>query len=120
MRYDLLFSLNITLFALHEMDAVRCCEWRMLFGLNKLKDQTAYMVFAAFHLPIFYMLIGSLYSGVSVVQCLIDLLFVIHAVVHLGFRRHRENRFNWFSNVIIYGLGISAIVRLWYLTSLFL
>ncbi|WP_410528128.1 DUF6713 family protein [Sphingobacterium sp. IITKGP-BTPF85] len=45
---------------MHEMDAVRCKEWRIFPGLALLKESWGYAVFMLAHIPLFYSLYGDL------------------------------------------------------------
>ena len=47
---DVIFYSGLSLFMLHEMDAIRRQEWRIFFFLSKLKEETAYAVFSILHL----------------------------------------------------------------------
>ena len=39
---------------LHEMDAIRCREWRIFPGLSLLSDKIGHVLFVFAHLPLFY------------------------------------------------------------------
>lgn len=47
----LLFLFNLSLFLLHEMDAIRRSEWKLFFVLQDMDDAKAYKVFTLIHLP---------------------------------------------------------------------
>ncbi len=46
------FYLAATFMLLHEMDAVRCREWRIFPGLSLLGEETGFRVFMLAHLPL--------------------------------------------------------------------
>jgi len=52
MLIDILFYLGIALIIVHEMDAVRCHEWRIFHGLSSLKEETACRIFILAHIPL--------------------------------------------------------------------
>jgi hypothetical protein len=51
MTPHLFFHLALTFIFLHEMEAVRCKEWRIFSGLSLLHDFWGYRIFALAHVP---------------------------------------------------------------------
>ena len=106
MTSELLIIVNLSLFVVHELDAVHCREWRMIYGLNHLNDDTAYQLFAALHVP---MLAVVLWFFVQAnveyrfwFEATFDAFLIAHLGLHLAFARHPENRFSsWFSKAVI-------------------
>lgn len=109
-----LFLVNLSLFLLHEMDAIRRSEWRLFFILKDMEDSKAYKVFTFIHLFLYIIILSLLFSQYqTVLFWILDLFFIIHAILHLFFERHPRNEFkNSFSRFIIYPMGILAVLHL--------
>jgi len=112
-----MFTFNITLLLLHEMDAIRAKEWKMFIILNRMREETAYIVFSLIHLPLYALVIfvisqsGS--TAYALVWLIVDVFLVAHAIIHFLFRKHRANGFHSiYSMLLIYGMGIFAIIHL--------
>lgn len=116
----MLFLVNLSLFLLHEMDAIRRSEWRLFIVLKDMEDSKAYKVFTFIHLFLYIIILSLLFSQYqTVLFWILDLFFIIHAVLHLIFERHPRNEFiNSFSRLIIYLMGILAVVHLMFLNYL--
>ncbi|MEY8738403.1 DUF6713 family protein [Bacillales bacterium AN1005] len=110
----LLFLFNLSLFLLHEMDAIRRSEWRMFIVLKDMEDSTAYKIFTLIHLPLYTIILALLLSQYQTITFwTIDLFFVIHAILHLFFEKHPRNGFkNTFSRTIFYLMGILALIHI--------
>ena len=50
------FYLGLSLMRIHEMDVVRCKEWRIFPGLSQLNDKVGLTVFTFAHVPLFFVL----------------------------------------------------------------
>lgn len=106
MTGELLVIVNLSLFFVHELDAVRCCEWRMLFGFNRLNDDHAHQLFVALHLPLLVVMLW-LFVQPDVVlrfwfEAIFDAFLIAHLGLHLAFAKHPENRFtSWFSKTVL-------------------
>jgi hypothetical protein len=116
----LFFFIGLAFILMHEMDAVRCKEWRIFPGLSMLKDEIGYIVFMLAHLPLFGWLFlvlsntnqhKNLISGLSV-------FFIIHMGLHLLFLKHPKNEFkDWISWTIIAGAAIFGFLELFIATN---
>ncbi|MGG3857976.1 DUF6713 family protein [Metabacillus fastidiosus] len=109
-----LFLFNLSLFLLHEMDAIRNSEWKMFIVLKDMEDSKAYKVFTFIHLPLYTIILTLLFSEYqTIVFWFLDLFLIIHAILHLFFEKHPRNKFkNTFSRSIIYPMGILAAIHL--------
>ncbi|MHC5033922.1 MAG: DUF6713 family protein [Planctomycetota bacterium] len=122
---DWLFWTNLALLVVHELDAVRRREWRMLPLLNRLGDQTAYRAFVLLHVPIvvvFLWCLGHPYATVRLwFQTFVDAFLVVHVGLHHVFRTHEANEFaTTLSRRIIQAmamLGALHLAALWGLAS---
>ena len=113
MDWEILLCFPImALFVLHEMDAVKNKEWRMIIGLNRLPDQWAYIIFMLLHAPLFTLLFVYFNDLNSYIIILFDFLMVLHSIAHWFFRKHKENSFDFFSNILIGTLGLLALLHL--------
>uniref|UniRef100_UPI0027E38ED6 DUF6713 family protein n=1 Tax=Frankia tisae TaxID=2950104 RepID=UPI0027E38ED6 len=100
----LIFSINLSLLLMHEMDAIRAKEWRMFAILQRMDDSKACRIFILLHLPLYAILLTALLSSGQVVAFyVLDTFLVVHTVAHLAFERHPHNGFkNFYSRMMIY------------------
>ena len=107
MNNHFFFYMGLTFILMHEMDAIRCKEWRIFPGLSLLNDVWGYRIFMLAHIPLFFFL----FSGLSQLDSSrlisgLDIFFVIHVGLHLLFLLHKKNEFkDWISWTIILGAG---------------
>ena len=100
---------------MHEMDAVRCHEWRIFPGLSMLSERLGFIIFMWAHVALygilFIFLLDPLYqdqviSGMSI-------FFVIHMGLHLLFLRHPKNEFiDVHSWLLIVGAAVCGSLQL--------
>jgi len=112
---NLIFLIGLTLIVIHEMDAVRCKEWRIFPGLSKLNDKAGYLVFLFAHIPIFCWIFWKLSNGSNIDSLKIgfDIFLFVHLGLHLLFLKHRDNKFkDWISWIIIIGSGFCGLLDL--------
>ena len=110
------FYMGLAFLLVHEMDAVRLQEWRMMPFLSRLEDETGYLIFTLLHIPLYGLLFWGLWFSESITVNLIiglDLFFIIHLGLHLLLLKHRNNQFrNYFSWGLILLTGIFGILDL--------
>ncbi|MBG9689716.1 hypothetical protein ABD91_02090 [Lysinibacillus sphaericus] len=113
----ILFLLNLSIFLLHEMDAIRRSEWRLFIVLKDMRDSKAYQVFIVIHLFLYAIILSLLFSPYQTITFwVLDIFFIIHTILHLLFERHPRNEFkNTFSRAIIYPMGFLATIHLFFL-----
>lgn len=103
------FLLGFCFLLVHEMDAIRCKEWRVFPVTSKMGDEAGYVAFTAVHVPLYALLLWGLFGGDGVNRGLIvglDAFFIVHVILHLLFIRHPEYRFrSAFSWTLILGAG---------------
>lgn len=109
-----LFYLGLSFILMHEMDAVRCREWRIFPGLSLLNDGWGFKIFMFAHVPLFYFVSGQLLSRDNAGFIFwTDVFFIIHLGLHLLFLMHRKNEFkDWVSWTIIVGAALSGLLDL--------
>lgn len=98
----------------HEMDAVRLKEWRILPLLSRLNDQRGFAVFTLAHIPIYVLLLVGLSSEIAAggkgnLMLGLDWFMVIHVGLHVLLRNLPRNEFKTvFSWLIIVGAGLAG------------
>ena len=109
-----IFALELALLFAHEMDAIRRQEWKMFVILKDMADEKAYNIFMLLHIPLSMSILLLLLSSFSHIgYYIVDIFLVAHMLIHLGFGKHPENKFNSvISQVIINLSGLLAIVHL--------
>jgi hypothetical protein len=108
------FMLGLALLLVHELDAVRCHEWRMFPGLSALSDRWALRLFMLLHIPLLYVLLGAVAAGPDPAWAVgLDYFFVVHLGLHLLFLRHPRNEFrDALSWTLIMGAAMSGGIDL--------
>jgi len=108
------FSLALAFILMHEMDAMRCHEWRIFPGLSYLSDHVGFVVFMAAHIPLFGLLIYfMLQPGADGFIRGVNIFLVVHFFLHVLFLWHPRNEFkDWISWTIITGAAVFAALDL--------
>ncbi len=112
---NIIFLIGLSLIVMHEMDAVRCREWRIFPGLSLLNDKTGYFIFLFAHIPIFFWLFWYLLnsSDIDTFRTGFNIFLIVHFGLHLLFLKHKNNEFkDWISWIIITGTGICGLLDL--------
>ena len=95
------------------MDAIRTREWKMMFLLNRLSDNTGNTVFTALHFFLFMIIFYIMDQYFIFLFITVSVLLIIHQIMHIIFSKHTENRMNnIFSRVIISTMFINSCVSL--------
>lgn len=113
----ILFLFNLSLFLLHEMDAIRRSEWKLFIVLRDMKEEKAYTYFTWIHLPLYTIILSLLFSPYQTITFwILDLFFILHTVLHFVFEKHPQNEFkNRFSRSLIYPMGLIALIHFLFL-----
>ncbi len=111
------FLVSFSTLLVHEMDAVRELEWRILFPFNLIKnDEVAHIVFTGAHVPVIAALLFAVTIPLSPADKIatgLSLFSVGHAVVHSLFRWKGWGGFRSpFSMSLIYGAAVAGVVDL--------
>ena len=115
MTEHIFFYIGLSLLMMHEMDAIRCREWRIFPGLSMLSDKVGHIVFLFLHIPLFYFVFWNLiYSqGVESFMCGLNIFMIVHLGLHILFLKHKNNEFtDWISWSIIIGAGLCGLIDL--------
>jgi hypothetical protein len=106
-----IFYIGLSLFIVHEMDAIRRHEWRMM--IINIKDELAYIIFTILHIPIFILIFFGIADKNDTLILILSTFFVIHIFLHIVFIKHEKNEFNsMFSWLIITGIFLSGLIFL--------
>jgi len=109
MSEQIILNTGLILLIIHELDAIRCKEWRIIPGLSLLSDKTGQLVFILAHIPILYGLFQQLTH--EIFQIGFNVFLIVHLILHLIYTRHRNNLFtHWFSWFIISGASICGLL----------
>lgn len=98
---------------MHEMDAMRCREWRIFPGLSLLPERIGQIVFFFAHIPLFFFVFWQLTHAADQSAFIrgFNLFLVVHFFLHLLFLMHRNNEFrDWISWSIIAGAGLCGAI----------
>ncbi|MEQ9298170.1 MAG: hypothetical protein RIF33_06395 [Cyclobacteriaceae bacterium] len=107
------FVLGLSFILLHEMDAVRCHEWRIFPATSFLNDRAGMIVFTLLHIPLFYILLLPQYFNNPTFRVGFSIFLIIHVFLHLLFLLHKKNEFkDWVSWLLIKGAGLSGALFL--------
>lgn len=116
MTDHLFFLIGFGFLLTHEMDAVRCREWRLFPGLNRMGEQDGYVTFTAIHVPLFAVLLWGITRDDDVRDRMVvglDIFFVLHLIAHVLLRNHPDNRFgSWLSWSLFTGAGVCGALDL--------
>lgn len=107
MHSELFFYLGLSAIIIHEMDAIRCKEWRIFPGLSLLNDAWGFNLFMLAHVPLFYFLFSGLMRNGDHTQLkfALDVFFMIHVGLHILFLQHKKNEFK---DLVSWAIIISA------------
>ncbi len=108
-----IFTLGLSFILLHELDAMRCHEWRIFPLTSFLPDRTGMMVFIFLHIPLFYwILLPKTINNLSF-RYGFSIFLIVHFLLHVGFLWHRKNEFkDWISWTLIIGAAICGLFYL--------
>ena len=101
---------------MHEIDAVRCKEWRIFPGLSSLGDKWGHLVFMIAQIPIFFFIYNALVAPELKDSFIpyFNVFLILHTLLHVLYLKHQKNLFkDWVSWVLIVGAGVSGIFSLY-------
>ena len=109
------FILGFSLLLIHEMDAIRCKEWRIFPLTFFLNDNVGFVIFMLLHVPLFYWILWGLMSNAYSERFIIglDYFFIFHFLLHILYLKHKKNEFkDWISWSIITGGALFGFLDL--------
>lgn len=105
------FLLGLTFILMHEMDAIKCKEWRIFPGLSFLSDKVGLIVFVFLHIPLVYWILLETQVNNENFRIGFDYFLIVHLILHLLFLLHTKNEFkDWISWTIIVGASLFGII----------
>lgn len=115
MPEHLLFYLALLLLFIHEIDGIRCREWRIFPGLSLLNNKLARNIYLLAHIPlatfIYWQLQNNLYSETFIQG--FNIFMIVHLGLHIWFIRHKNNEFKqWTSWLIISCTALCGLLDL--------
>ncbi len=109
------FFVGLAFMLTHEMDAIKCREWRIFPLTSRLDDSRGYLVFTAVHVPLYLLLFWALLAPDGLNQTLmrgLSLFFIIHLGLHLLFLKHPLNEFkSALSWILIVGAALAGALH---------
>ena len=115
MTAHILLYLGLSLLTMHEMDAIRCREWRIFPGLSLLSDKLGFILFVFAHIPLFYFIFWKLTNSQDpeAFKQGFSIFMLVHLGLHILFLKHKNNEFkDWISWTIIIGAGLCGLLDL--------
>lgn len=114
MSDPIFFYTGLTCILMHEMDAIRCKEWRILPLTSFLDDKRGFQAFMLLHIPLFLLILyGQRGATAHSFMYGLDIFFIIHLGLHILFLRHQKNEFrDLLSWSIIGGAGLCGALDL--------
>lgn len=85
-----LYLLLLGFFIAHELDAVTCREWRLLYVLRAMPEESARTAFVALHVPLVAGLAWTVTDSrpaASAARVVVALFAVVHGGLHYRLRR---------------------------------
>ena len=112
-----MFLAALSLMLVHELDAMRCHEWRIFPILEKLDDTLAMRWFIWLHVPIlaavFWYSAAVFQFGGNAFSVGFCLFCVLHGLVHWLYERHPKCEFrNFQSRAIIWSCAAAGLAGL--------
>lgn len=102
---------------MHEMDAIRCREWRILPMTYFLNEKWGFIVFVMIHIPLFFVILFFLMKPEThhMWRTGLNYFYMVHFGLHLLLLLHQKNEFkDWVSWFIISGAAIFGFLDLFF------
>ncbi len=94
MIFKILLWVNLSLLLLHEMDAVRTMEWKMMAVINRIDNTIASCIFIAVHFVLFILIFYMIEYHFTALYWITCIFPLFHQLLHVFFRKHPANRMN--------------------------
>jgi len=107
MEYKILLWSNLSLFILHEMDAIYRKEWMMLYPVNRLDETNAHILFTGMHFFLFLTIFFMLDQYFYYIFWIMNIFGILHFAAHIIFIKHRNNKMN-----NVFSMGIIILMAL--------
>jgi hypothetical protein len=109
------FTQDFLFLRVHELDAMRCREWRIFPGLSLLNGKLGQTIFVFAHIPLFFFVFYGLTEQSNIDNFVkgVDVFMMVHVGLHLLLLKHKNNEFkDWASWTIIIGSGFFGLADL--------
>jgi len=115
---DCLYLAMLAAFFTHELDAVKRHEWRVLPVTRFLRERVGEQVFIWAHVPLFTAVLwGSGTDPVNGTRIAVSAFAVVHAGLHVAYRRHPayefDNPSSWGLIALTALLGAAYLAGAW-------
>ncbi|WP_417609778.1 DUF6713 family protein [Owenweeksia hongkongensis] len=113
LTHHVFFYLGLSFLAMHEMDAIRCKEWRIFPGLSMLGDKLGQILFVFVHIPLLFFIFWKLtYSqNIEAFYKSFDIFMIVHFALNILLLKHEKNEFkDWLSWTIIIGAAVCGLI----------
>lgn len=115
--YSALYYLGIACLFTHELDAVTHSEWRLLFVLGSMPDDTASPLFVVLHVPLFFAILWLGDHRRDAIRKLtrvtVAAFLVVHAILHFALSSNPQNEFHGvLSQFLIVSAGLCGAAYL--------
>ncbi len=114
----LAFLVGFGFLTAHELDAVKCREWRIHPFFSWMSDSAGYIAFVAAHVPLYVLLLWAIFGtqiggANEAVVFWLNVFMIVHVALNVGFLLHPKNEFrSAFSCILIIGAGVAGAVDL--------
>ncbi|MEA5598971.1 DUF6713 family protein [Rivularia sp. UHCC 0363] len=114
---NLLFYFGFATIITHELDAMTQSEWRLLFILRSLPEQTASLAFVIIHIPLIAALLWLTNNQSQSIKNWSRIALATFMIIHSGLHKLLENSPNYTFNsplsmALIYGAGFFGFLYL--------
>ncbi|MEL7242970.1 MAG: DUF6713 family protein [Cyanobacteria bacterium J06573_2] len=114
---NIIFNLAFATILTHELDAMTQSEWRLLFILRNLPEQTASVAFVALHVPLIAVLLWLTNNESEIVKKSSRIALSAFLIIHSGLHKLLENSpsYTFHSTLslwLIYGAGLLGLLYL--------
>ena len=114
---NIIFNLGFATIIAHELDAMTQSEWRLLFILRNLPEQTASDAFVILHVPLIAVLLWLANNESEIIKNWSRIALCGFLVIHSGLHKSLENSPNYtfdstLSLSLIYGAGLLGLKSL--------
>lgn len=111
---SLVYVIGLGFLFSHELDAVTQHEWRLLYVLRGLEDESGRDAFVLLHVPLFAALIGLSFASRPLLRAWSRLLLAAFMVVHVGLHWRLSGHplysfHDEISNTLIAGAGLCGL-----------
>ena len=114
---NLIFYLGFATIITHELDAMTQSEWKLLFILRSLPDQTASLAFVILHVPLIATLLWLTNNQSQLIKNWSRIALAAFLMIHSGLHKLLENSPNYTFNSslslgLIYSGGLFGLLYL--------